>query len=103
MLTTILIGIVTSVYTELVKYVDKKLVGTFFDGLGAFLFTLFIATIAALVKVLVIDQYPGAEGLLHQLWTTLAQVWFVAQLYFHAIAKTFNLRVSPSSSTSPIL
>ena len=92
MLISILLGIATSLATELVRWIDKKLVGTPAEGRGAFLLAFALAFLASALKVLVFDRMPGIALVLRSSWHTVTIIFTVSQVYFHLIAKPLGLR-----------
>lgn len=104
MITTILLGIVSSTVAEAVTALNKKLQGTVLQGYAAFLIALFFSVVGGAVKVFYIDAMPLPS--LHDFaaWNTLyaafAQVWVVAQIYFYLIVKNLGMDIGPGSQTT---
>lgn len=96
MLTTILLGIAASLVTEFVRWIDKKLVGSPLEGRGAFLLAFWISFIIATFKVTIFDWNLEIAQLLRSAWVTFGSIFALSQVWFQLIAKTFNLRVSPT-------
>ncbi len=99
-MTTILLGILVSLYTSVVKWLERHLIGTSLQGRGAFLLTFGAAAIAASLKVLVFDEHPAVRDAVLGLVVTLSTIFGASQIYYHLIVKT--LRPTPPAS-EPLL
>ena len=97
MIITIIIGIVSSIFAEVVTWVNCKLQGTVLTGDGAFIVSIIVAVIASIVKVFYIDATPLPSLASFSTWQTIApvfaQVWTVSQVMFMLIIARFNLDV----------
>lgn len=108
MLTTTLLALASSLYIEAVKWLDRRLQGTFVAGNGAVLLSFLLAFVAAAFKILLLEPSPAEPTTFQQdmvaLWSTVTEIWTVSQVYYHFIAKTFGIRVTTTpNSTDPIL
>ena len=94
MLTTIGVGVLSSVIAEVITWLNSKLSGTVLKGDGAFLLATVVAIICGFVKV----WYSGVPFTnVTNLWVTFAQVWTASQAFFVIIVQTFNLDVKSTS------
>lgn len=94
MLTTIGLGILASLASEAITWLNSKLSGTVLKGDGAFLLAAFIALIGAGFKV----WYSGIPlNNLRLLWDSFAQVWVISQVFFIAVVQALNIDVKDNS------
>lgn len=97
MITTILLGIVTSLAADLVSWMNKKLEGTVLRGNAAFVISLIAAFVGGSVKVFWFDGQPLPSFADLSSWSAVsaafAQVWVVSQVYFTIVMKTLGVRV----------
>ncbi len=92
MLTTLSIGILSSLATEAVNWLNVKLTNTVLHGKGAFTLALFVSFIGASFQVV----HSGASLFdLQTLGTTFAQVWTVTQVFFIFVVQNLKLDVQP--------
>lgn len=95
MLTTILIGFLVSIATEVITWLNAKLSGTVLSGDGAFILAAFVALIAAGVQTYI---FPLAS------WQAFAAqfsvVWASSQVFFITIIQALNLTVKTPASTT---
>ncbi|MDE2015937.1 MAG: hypothetical protein KGI72_05440 [Patescibacteria group bacterium] len=91
MLITALLGIATSVVSELASWFNKKVVGTPLQGYGAFVVVLLFSFVGALAKITYTGGFSGDTT--QQLIQSFSEVFAVSQVYFYLIAKTLNLKV----------
>ena len=90
MLTTLTIGILSSIVAEIITKINKALTNTVLHGKGAFLLAMVIALVGAGFKVV----YSGVSITdWHTLGTTFVQVWTIAQGFFVLVVETLGLDV----------
>ena len=97
MLTTLSLGVLASVATEAVTWINKKLSGTVLKGNGAFLLAAVVALIGGAFQVWQ-SGVPFAWG---SLYTSFAQIWVISQGFFLIVVQTLNLDVSSTPTTVP--
>lgn len=97
MLTTALLGLASSVATEVVKWLNKKLVRTPLQGDAALLLSVVLALLAGLVRVALVDVPFGHVWSVESFLALSATAFGVSQLYFRTIAKWLDLKVSSPS------
>ncbi|MBU6390534.1 hypothetical protein KGQ31_03235 [Patescibacteria group bacterium] len=91
MLTTILLGILSSVVAEVITKINKVLQGTVLQGDGAFLLAFGVAIVGALLKV---GLTPGLHITdISALSAYFAQVWTVSQVFFTFVVSKLGLTV----------
>lgn len=97
MITTILLGIVTSLAVDLVSWMNKKLEGTVLRGNAAFVISLVAGLVGGSVKVFWFDGQPLPSFADLTSWgavtAAFAQVWVVSQVYFIIVMKKLGVRV----------
>lgn len=97
MLTTLGLAFLTSHLTEVVVAINKKLQGTLLAGSAAFLLSLGMALVAALVKVFYFDGVPLPALADFATWQAIApafaEVWTAMQVYFLLVVKSLKLDV----------
>lgn len=101
MVVTIILGIVSSLFTELVTALNAKLKNTVLKGDAAFLLAFAVAFIFAAVKTILFTP-----GFVWNDWPTLATefgaIFTVSQVYFILIMQKLNIDVAtPSMVTMP--
>jgi hypothetical protein len=90
MLETAILGILSSIATELVTYLNKKLTGTVLAGNAALLLAVFFAFAAGVYRALL----SGASIItLHDVVSFSVTAFGFSSLYFETIAKWFGLQV----------
>lgn len=96
MITSIVIGILTSYIAELVAALNKRFQGTPLEGDAAFLVVLAISLVGAAVKIFYVDHTPIPNALAgwEALYPSFAEVWATSQIYFLYVMKKLNLDVS---------
>jgi hypothetical protein len=97
MLTTAILGIASSVATELVKYLNSKLTWKPLAGKAALLLSIVLALIAGFVRIVIIDVPLGYIWSVETLIALSVTAFGWSQLYFRTIAKWFGLTVDRSS------
>ncbi len=97
MLTTLTIGVLASIASEVITWINKKLTGTVLQGDGAFLLAAGVALVGAALKV-----YSSGVPLtdVATLWASFTQVWAVSTVFFMAIVQTLGLDVKPTQQSS---
>lgn len=91
---TLLLGILSSVATDVVAALNLKLKGTVLEGDAAFLVAFGIAFPLALVKEMLAPAFHFADLTnLTILAQNFSEVFAVSQAYFYLIAKQLNLRI----------
>jgi hypothetical protein len=103
MMTSILLGIISSTVAEVVTWINKRLSGTVLKGNGAFLLAFVTAFCGAAIKEVTAPGFSLAT--LHD-WNTLSQtfgqIFTVSQLYFTFVVKKLNLDVTgPKTLSGP--
>lgn len=93
---TLLLGVLASVATEVVTWVDAKLSGTVLKGDGALILSAVVALVLAGIKV-----FSGTSFSYSNLGAEFAQVWATAQVFFVAVVQSLNLDVNSTSSSTP--
>jgi hypothetical protein len=102
---TILLGILSSTFAEVITAINKRLQGTLLQGDGAFLVAFGLALPAAALKEVLM---PGFEWQTLLSWPTLVsnftEIFAVSQVYFLFVAQKLNLDVgvaSPNPTVGP--
>ncbi len=90
---TLILGIGSSLASELVTWLNKKLSGSFLQGYGAWIISALIAFLFSFIKVVVTTSSTG--GFLASIGPNFIQIFGMSQIYFNTIAKMFNLKVAP--------
>ena len=96
MLTLALLGVASTVATEVVTWLNKILSGTVLKGLGAFILSLVVSVAIASGQVILAG--PGVMTWA-QFIADLAQIWAVSQVVFVLVIQKLNLDL-PSTSSS---
>ena len=92
--TTILLGIAASVFTEVATALNKLLNGTVLKGDGAFLLAFAMAFVAALIKEAMLPGFTFGELLnFQQLGAFFAETFTVSQVFFLAIYARLGLNI----------
>lgn len=94
MLTTLALGVLSSLVAEFVSWLNKKLSGTPLHGDGAFLFAAFTALVISSVQVWH-SGIPLTD--LTAVWVYFTQVWAVSQVVFLGVIQLFKLDVQDST------
>lgn len=89
MLTTLSIGVLSSIVAELITWINKKLSGTVLNGKGAFILAFIVAVVGAIVKIFFIDHAASWSNF----WEEVPKIWTIAQLFFVAIVEGLKLDV----------
>ena len=97
MLTTLILGVLTSTVAEIVSALNKKLANTLLKGDAALLVALLMALIGAAIKVFYVDgvALPSLHDFAawQALYPSFAEVWTVSQIYFLYVTQKLNLDV----------
>ncbi len=97
MLTTIIIGVVSSTLAEVVTALNKRLQNTVLHGDAAFFVAMGMALVGACVKVFYVDGVPLPALTDLSTWQALApaftEVWTASQIYFLLISQKLGLDV----------
>lgn len=102
MLTTILLGIVSSTIAEVVTALNKKLQGTVLKGEAAFIIAFVMAILAAALKEIMAPGFQLADLKNWQALTaTFGEVFTISQVYFLFLVKKLNLDVQPITPAAP--
>jgi hypothetical protein len=105
MITSTILGILSSTVAEIVTALNKKLNGTVLAGDAAFLIALFVSLVGAVAKTMIA---PGFTWSMLTDWatigTTFGGIFAVSQVYFVFIVKKLNLDVpaTPANSQTTI-
>jgi hypothetical protein len=95
MLTTISLGVLSSLVAEVITWINKKLSGTVLKGDGAFLLAAFVALIGGAFQV----WHAGIPLTnLDALWVSFVQIWAVSQVFFLGVVQMFGLDVQPTTA-----
>jgi hypothetical protein len=97
MFSVLTLGVLSSVATELVTWINKKLSGTVLKGNGAFLLAGAVAIVGAAIKVFATGVPLNDWG---GITTAFAQVWTVSQVFFLVVVQTLGLDVSSTTSAA---
>lgn len=96
---TILLGILSSVATEVVTAINAKLEGTVLKGDGAFILSFGIALPAAIVKEFMMPGFDFHMLLNYQqLAANFSEIFAISQVYFLFVAQKLGLDL-PSGTT----
>lgn len=96
---TLLLGILSSVFTEVITALNHKLQNTVLKGKAAFLLSFTVAMVLALIKTFTAPDFSWS--ILHnwtQLVATFTSIFGISQVYFLLVVKNLNLDVSAPSS-----
>lgn len=93
-LSTVFLGLVSTIATEVLTWVNKKLSGTVLVGKGAWLLSAIIAILIASVKVL----HSGLPTNWQVFSTECATIWALSQIYFTFVIQYLNLDVPSTPS-----
>ena len=89
----LLLGVLASLATEVITYIDAKLSNTVLKGDGALLLSAVIALVIAAIKVFSTNAVT---------WTGLGaefgQVWAMSQVFFLVVVQTLHLDVSSTAT-----
>lgn len=94
MLTVLSLGILSSVVSEFVTWLNSKLSGTVLKGDGAFFLASGIALIGGTFKVWHAGVPLTDFG---ALWVSFTQIWAVSQVFFMVVVQTFHLDVNSNA------
>jgi hypothetical protein len=96
MITSILLGILSSIASETVTFINKKLKGTVLAGTAAFLIAFGMSIVIAVAKQLYTSGFE-ISSLTHwsSISATFGQVFTWSQVYFTLIVKKLTLDVQP--------
>ena len=89
----LLLGVLSSIATEVVTWLDAKLSNTVLRGDGALLLSAVVALVIASVKVFSANAFSW-----NGLGSNFAQVWATSQVFFVAVVQALKLDVSPTPS-----
>jgi hypothetical protein len=96
-----LLGIVSSVATEVITWLNKKWSGTVLQGEGAFIFSAVVSLVIAVFQVLSSSTLPAFSwASLAQFGTVFSQIWVVSQVVFLGVVQTLKLDVSSTTTTA---
>lgn len=94
MLTTLILGLATTLIAELITWLNKIFANTVLKGDAAWLLAAAVSVIAAGIKVFWFDGGIPAD------WPTfladLATIWAISQVFFLWVVQRFNIDVSSS-------
>jgi len=90
---TISLGVLSSVATELIVWLNQKLQGTVLQGKASFLLATVVSVVIACVKVFYVDGVPFAIGNYTTMAPIFAQVFAASQIFFVLVVKNLNLDV----------
>lgn len=89
-----LLGIVTSVFAEVVTALNKKLNGTVLQGDAAFLIVFLLSFLGAIVHEVIAPGFTLSALLdVNTLMSTFAEIFGVSQVYFYFVMQKLNLDV----------
>jgi hypothetical protein len=97
MLTTALLGIASSIATELVKWLNSKLTWKPLAGKAALLLSIALALVAGFVRIVIIDVPLTYIWNVETFIALSVTAFGWSQLYFRTLAKWFGLTVDQSS------
>lgn len=102
MLTTIILGILSSSIAEIVTALNKKLDGTVLKGDAAFLVALAMALPVALLKEILMPHFTFADLTNYtKLVADFSEVFAISQVYFMFVVQKLNLDVSSAGQPGP--
>jgi uncharacterized membrane protein HdeD (DUF308 family) len=91
MLTTAILGVASSIATELVKWLNRKITWKPLAGQAALLLSIVLALVAGFVRIVIVDV-PLAHIWNVETFIALSVTAFGwSQLYFRTLAKWFGL------------
>lgn len=90
-----ILGILASVATELITYINSKLNGTVLTGKGAFLLAIVLSLVGGIVKVWIAGDWSWGS-----ISTDFAQVFAVSQVFFVFILQW--LGIDTPSANPPV-
>lgn len=96
-----ILGILSSIATELITLLNKKLTGTVFQGNAALLLSIVFAFLAGLYRVMTSGMVMVNFG---DIIAVFVQAFGYSQLYFQTIATWFGLQVKQPQdpTTNPL-
>ena len=97
MLTTVGLGILASLASEAVTWLNQKFSGTVLKGDAAFVLALVVSLIGATGEVFLA---PGFSFTWATLAKSFAEIWTVAQVFFVLVVQTLGLDVQSAAPTS---
>lgn len=98
---TILLGILSSVATEVVTAINARLQNTVLKDDGAFLLAFGMAVPAAIIKEIVAPGFVWHDLTnFHHLYASFGEVFAVSQVYFVFVAQKLNLDVKSVSQVN---
>lgn len=100
MILSILIGFGSSIVTEVITWINKKITGTAFQGQGAFLFSFSIAIVLAFLKVIVLPLVPAS--FVQNFLLEVSLVFAASQVFFQWVIKLFSLNVDAPQAPGTI-
>lgn len=90
-LSTFVLGFVSSLVTELLTWLNKKLSGTVLSGDAAWILSALVAIGIATFKIL----HSGAPTSWATFSTQCATIWSLSQVYFMAVVQWFAVPTMP--------
>jgi hypothetical protein len=95
MLTTLTLGLASSIVAELINWLNLKLTNTIFRGRGAFILAAVVALVGGAIKT-----WSNGFGLtnFHAFSISFAEIWTVSQGFFVFVVETFHLDVQPPTT-----
>lgn len=102
MITSLILGVVSSTIAEIITWVNKKLSGTLLKGDGAFILAFGSAFIFSVVKEVMLPGFSlaGVFQNWHMLAATFGEVYAASQVYFYWILQKFSIQVTQATDTS---
>ncbi len=91
MLTLATIGVLSSLATEIVTWLNKKFAGTVFQGDGAFALSGVIAVIASAIEVATTGGFTAWT--FSGMYVYAGSVWATSQVFYAVIMRQLNLTV----------
>lgn len=99
MLETVVFGVLLSVASEVITWINKVTTGTLLQGKGSMLLALVVTFVGAAVKVVWVD---GGDFSWDGIGVLFAQYWVVAQVFFVYVVDWLKLDVQPVGSTKGV-
>ena len=96
MFTNIVLGIVVSLASEAITYINKKLTSTLLAGKAAFIVAGGVAFIGGAFKVLLLPQIPA--NYIQAVTSNATQIFAVSQVWFVLIYQALGLDVGPENA-----